>query len=63
MTRQGRLEVLDAGEHGLWRVLTDLPEAIADDLPGDEEPVALVRAAAADIWQELTLLVADRTPC
>ncbi len=63
VTREGRLEVLDAGEHGLWRVLSDLPEAIADDLPGDEEPVALVRAAASDIWQELTVMVADRTPC
>ncbi len=60
VTHQGRLEVLDAGEHGLWRVLTDLPAAIADDLPDDEEPVALVRSATSDVWQELALLVAGR---
>ncbi|GAA1754993.1 hypothetical protein [Luedemannella helvata] len=59
--RQGRLEVLDAGpDGGLWRVLTDLPEALADDLaaaPG-EEPVALVRSTGLAVFDELAQLVA-----
>jgi hypothetical protein len=59
---RGRLEILDAGpSHGLWRVLTGLPEALTSDLAGelpDECPVGLVRTAPADVWHELTLPLA-----
>ena len=52
---RGRLEILDAGpSHGLWRVLTDLPEALTSELP-DEQPVGLMRTTSADVWHELTL--------
>jgi hypothetical protein len=52
---RGHLEILDAGSHhGLWRVLTDLPEELTAELPG-EQPVGLMRTAPADIWHELTL--------
>lgn len=56
---RGRLEILDAGpSHGLWRVLTDLPEALTSELP-DEQPVGLMRTTSADVWHELTLPLAD----
>lgn len=52
---RGHVEILDAGpSRGLWRVLTDLPEALTSELPG-ERPVGLVRTAPADVWHELTL--------
>lgn len=52
---RGHLEILDAGtSSGLWRVLTDLPEVLAAEIP-DERPVGLARTAPADVWHELTL--------
>lgn len=52
----GRLEVLDGGAGGLWRVTDDLPADVADELGPDA--VALAPLAAADVWLELTRLVA-----
>jgi hypothetical protein len=52
----GRLEVLDAGPAGLWRVLDDLPQPLTDD--GDEEMVALVPATGAEVWDTFAALVA-----
>ena len=62
----GRLEILDAGAAGLWRVVTDLPDILAAELgtggvggTAGGEPVALARTTTADLWLDLTRLVAD----
>lgn len=51
----GRLDVLDGGPAGLWRILTDLPPDLVDEQPA----VALVRCTTAAIWHELAALAAD----
>lgn len=56
-TRRGRTEILDAGPAGLWRILTDLPDALAEDTGADA--VGLTHTTMADVWCELTLPLAD----
>jgi hypothetical protein len=52
---RGHLRILDAGpECGLWRVVSDLPEVLAAEIPGGQ-PVGLARTAPSDVWHELTL--------
>jgi hypothetical protein len=52
----GRLEVLDAGEAGLWRVVTRVPEPLRIDWESDEEPVALCRTNATEVFDALVRL-------
>jgi hypothetical protein len=57
VTQRGRIEMLDRGAHGLWRV-TDVPDDLRE--PGDTgEEVAVCPTTAAALWAELTLLAAD----
>jgi hypothetical protein len=53
----GRLEILDAGDAGLWRIVTDVPEPLRADWKGDEEPVALRRTNATEVFAELVRVV------
>ncbi|MGH3381803.1 MAG: hypothetical protein ACRDP6_44460 [Actinoallomurus sp.] len=55
---RGHLRILDAGpECGLWRVVTDLPELLTAEIPGDQ-PMGLARTTPSDVWHELTLPIA-----
>jgi hypothetical protein len=52
----GRLEVLDTGDAGLWRTVTPVPEPLRADWESEEEPVALVRTDATEVFRALTQL-------
>lgn len=52
----GRLEVLDAGDAGLWRIMACVPEPLRPDWEGDEEPVALCRTNAIEVFDTLVRL-------
>jgi hypothetical protein len=56
-TMVGRLDVLDAGDAGLWQLLTQVPEAVAAGL--GECPVAVRRISTAEVFHVLALLVAE----
>jgi hypothetical protein len=51
-----RLEVLDAGDAGLWRIMARVPEPLLADWEGDEEPVALCRTNATEVFTALVRL-------
>ncbi|MEU6155607.1 hypothetical protein ABZ816_37045 [Actinosynnema sp. NPDC047251] len=53
-----RIDIVDAGDAGLWSVRADVPPLFAAELGEDVTPIMLGRVGPAEVFRELTLLSA-----